>query len=101
VPEIPSDQRITSGLLVIRPELGRAIPSRIKCDFPQLDFWSSLAFSKSPHRLPGGFRSSRSHKNTALLERLAVLKPFKAGCVLELEFIATFCSRSYHKPQPT
>ena len=30
---------VTSGLPVIRPELGRTIPSRIKSNFPQRDFW--------------------------------------------------------------
>ena len=34
MPKIPSDQRITSGLLVIRPEFGRTILSRIKSNFP-------------------------------------------------------------------
>ena len=34
---------ITSDLLVIRPELGRTMPSRIKSNFPQRDFWTGMA----------------------------------------------------------
>ena len=41
------------------------------------------------NRLQRGIRSGRSRKNTALLEGLAVHKPFKPGTGLELELIAT------------
>ena len=40
-------------------------------------------------QIPGGFRSALSCTNTALLERLAAHKPFKAGTGLKFELTAT------------
>jgi hypothetical protein len=43
---------------------------------------TAFRFEGKTDSLPVGFESERSRKNTALLKRLAVYKPFKAGSAL-------------------